>query len=247
MIQVHGGVGFGQIFGVVLVELGRLVRDLARRPALVAVFQPEQIQSDAAALELFVNIGIVRHLVDGLRGVDRKQPLRELLVRHALGQRPLQAAIRRPLQRGSHGVLGALTACGDLSLVEPQAVEPEDLTVIGHTGDLLADIYADSTTHIYIYRGAQRQRRDCSIPPEWMLNSSSRGAQSQAEYSLAVRSVRPELPFQQILVLIPLLSEVDPLPAVADLRQQAYFFMTLRTVFGFRSIFLSLSHFQTRL
>lgn len=34
------------------------------------------------------------------------------------------------------------------------------------------------------YRGAQRQRRDFSIPPEWMLNLSSHGAQSRAEYSL---------------------------------------------------------------
>ena len=29
-------------------------------------------------------------------------------------------------------------------------MEPEDLTVIGHTGDLLADIYARNLTHIYI-------------------------------------------------------------------------------------------------
>ena len=29
-------------------------------------------------------------------------------------------------------------------------MEPEDLTVIGHTGDLLVDIYARNLTHIYI-------------------------------------------------------------------------------------------------
>ena len=33
------------------------------------------------------------------------------------------------------------------------------------------------------YRSAQRRRRGCSIPPEWMLNLSGRGAQSGAEYS----------------------------------------------------------------
>ena len=33
------------------------------------------------------------------------------------------------------------------------------------------------------YRSAQRQRRECSIPPEWLLNLSGRGAQSHAEYS----------------------------------------------------------------
>ena len=33
------------------------------------------------------------------------------------------------------------------------------------------------------YRSAQRRRQGCSIPPEWMLNLSGRGAQSGAEYS----------------------------------------------------------------
>ena len=85
VIQVHGGVGLGQIVGVILVELGGLVRDLARRPALVAVLEPEQIQGDTAALELLVYVSIVRHLVDGLRGTGWEQPLRELLVRHFSG------------------------------------------------------------------------------------------------------------------------------------------------------------------
>ena len=34
------------------------------------------------------------------------------------------------------------------------------------------------------YRRAQRQRRGCSIPPEYLLNLSGRGAQSHAEYSI---------------------------------------------------------------
>ena len=39
-------------------------------------------------------------------------------------------------------------AC-DLGLVEAQAVEPENLKVIGHVGDLLVDIYAAIATHTY--------------------------------------------------------------------------------------------------
>ncbi len=185
MIQVHGGVGFCQIVGVILVELGGLVRDLARREALVAVFQPQQVQGDTAALELLVDIGVVRHLVDGLSAARREQPLRELLVRHSLRQRPFQVAVRRPLQRGCHGIPGTLAAGSALNLVEPQAVEPEDLAVIGHIGDLLADIYAAKRRISTFYRNAQCKRRACSIPPEWVLNSSGRGAQSHAEYSLA--------------------------------------------------------------
>lgn len=171
MIQMHGGVRFCLVLSVILVELGGLVRDLAHRVALVAVFQPQQVQGDTAAREFLVDIGVVRHLVDGLRATRREQTLRELLVGHLLRQRPLQAAVRRPLQRGCHGIPGALTAGCDLSLVEPQAVEPEDLTVIGHTGDLLADIYA-AENGAYLHftvvlnatgETAQSWRNGCSI------------------------------------------------------------------------------------
>ena len=34
-----------------------------------------------------------------------------------------------------------MAACGNLGFVVSQAVEPEDLTVVGHIDDLLADIY----------------------------------------------------------------------------------------------------------
>ena len=63
-----------------------------------------------------------------------------------------------------------LAACGNLSLVEPQAVKPEDLTVIGHVGDLLADIYAAKRRISTFYRmlnasgePAQSRRNGCSI------------------------------------------------------------------------------------
>lgn len=73
MVQVHGSVDLCQMVGIVLVELGGLVWNLARRPALVAVFQPQQVQRNTAALEFLVDVGVVRHLVDRLRGAGRKQ------------------------------------------------------------------------------------------------------------------------------------------------------------------------------
>lgn len=51
-------------------------------------------------------------------------------------------------------------------------MEPEDLTVIGHVGDLLVDIYVRSMTHIYILPR-------CSTPAVMLLNSAGKGAQSQ--------------------------------------------------------------------
>ena len=51
-------------------------------------------------------------------------------------------------------------------------MEPEDLTVIGHVGDLLEDIYVRSMTHIYILPL-------CSMLAAMLLNSAGKGAQSQ--------------------------------------------------------------------
>ena len=56
VVQVHGGVDLCQIVGIVLAELGGLVWNLARRPAPVAVFQPQQGQCNTAALEFLVDI-----------------------------------------------------------------------------------------------------------------------------------------------------------------------------------------------
>lgn len=51
-------------------------------------------------------------------------------------------------------------------------MEPEDLTVIGHVGDLLVDIYAVNTTHIYILS-------PCSTTAARLLTPAGMDAQSQ--------------------------------------------------------------------
>ena len=54
--------------------------------------------------------------------------------------------------------------------VPTRCIEPEDLTIIGHTGDLLADIYARNLTHIYILP-------QCSTTAARVLNSAGMDAQ----------------------------------------------------------------------
>ena len=49
-------------------------------------------------------------------------------------------------------------------------MEPEDLAVIGHTGDLLVDIYARNLTHIYILP-------QCSTTAARVLNPAEMDAQ----------------------------------------------------------------------
>ena len=56
VVQVHGSVDLYQIVGIILVELGGLVWNLTRRPALVVVFQSQQVQRNTAALEFLVDI-----------------------------------------------------------------------------------------------------------------------------------------------------------------------------------------------
>lgn len=51
-------------------------------------------------------------------------------------------------------------------------MEPEDLTVIGHVGDLLKDIFVRRMTHIYILPL-------CSTLAAMLLNPAGKGAQSQ--------------------------------------------------------------------
>ena len=50
---------------------------------------------------------------------------------------------------GRQSVPSAMAVCCDLSFVESQTVQPEDLTVIGHIGDH-SDTCARNLTHIHI-------------------------------------------------------------------------------------------------
>ena len=134
VVQVHGGIGLVEIVAVVLIELGRLVRNFAGRFALVAVFQPQQIQRHTAFLHFPVHIGVIRHLVRRFARSAGKKPFCQLPVGHFIRQRPLQAAVVCTLKRCGHGVAGAVQAGRNLGFVEPKAVKPEDLTVIGHNG-----------------------------------------------------------------------------------------------------------------
>ena len=56
------------------------------------------------------------------------------------------------------------------ALDEGKSMEPEDLAVIGHTGDLLVDIYARNLTHIYILP-------QCSTTAARVLNPAGMDAQ----------------------------------------------------------------------
>lgn len=64
-------------------------------------------------------------------------------------------------------------------------MEPEDLAVIGHTGDLLVDIYARNLTHIYILP-------QCSTTAARVLNPAGMDAQferSRCEISRGILTI----------------------------------------------------------
>ena len=136
VVQMHGGAVFGDVFAVVLVELRGLVRHIPGQPALLHVFQPEQVQRDALALHLPVHAFIVRHPVFRLARNARIQNPRQLLIRHVRRKRPAQPALRRSLQCIGNRVPGAAAARSDLRLVQPHTVQSQYLPVVGHTHDL---------------------------------------------------------------------------------------------------------------
>ena len=108
VVQMHRGIGLVEIVAIILVELRGLVRNFAGRFALVAVFQPQQIQRHTAFLHFPVHIGVIRHLVYRLAWSAGKQQICQLPVGHFIRQRPLQAAVACTLQRCGHGVAGTV-------------------------------------------------------------------------------------------------------------------------------------------
>ena len=63
VVQVHRRVGFNCVVTVMLFELRQLIRQFAFLSALLAVFEPQEIQRDAVFLQFLVNVLIVRHFV----------------------------------------------------------------------------------------------------------------------------------------------------------------------------------------
>ena len=63
VIHMHGSLGFMDIVGVVLVELGGLIWQFAAGAALRIVLLPQQAQCNTTFLHLLVDVLIVRHLV----------------------------------------------------------------------------------------------------------------------------------------------------------------------------------------
>ena len=108
VVQVHRGIGLVEIVAVVLIELGRLVRNFSGCFALVAVFKPQQIQCNTAFLHFLVHIGIVRHLVRRFARSAGKQQICQLFVGHFIRQRPLQTTVACTLKRCGYGVARAV-------------------------------------------------------------------------------------------------------------------------------------------
>lgn len=96
------------------------------------------------------------------------------------------------------------------------AMEPEDLTVIGHTGDLLVDIYARNLTHIYILP-------QCSTTAARVLNPAGMDAQFERLRCAISRGI---------------LSQNDFLRAAADAVHAAYPFHLIGSFECFGHAFL---------
>jgi hypothetical protein len=78
-----------------------------------------------------VHFFIVWHFVPG-GAAGRVEPGGQFLVAQGFRASPAQLLRNCPLQRGDHRLSGYTHAFGDLTVVDPQAAQPKDLSVVGH-------------------------------------------------------------------------------------------------------------------
>ena len=132
VIQVHRGLGFVDVLRVVLVELRGLVRKLAGCPALLAVLDPQQAQRDTAFLHFPMHALVVRHLILLADCRARIQPLGHFCFAQSLYGAPRQPKGFCSLERGNDCTSCTAARFRDPGVVDPKAMQPQDLFVIGH-------------------------------------------------------------------------------------------------------------------
>ena len=132
-VDVHGRLSFQHVVPVVFLELRELVRQQPLVAAFVAVLHPQQMQRHAWLGHFPVHPVVVRHGVHGRALALGEQLECQFLVAQALRTSPVQPLRRRALQDRNHGRPGDRRAFGDPAVVDPQAAQPQDLSVVGHS------------------------------------------------------------------------------------------------------------------
>lgn len=95
-----------------------------------------------------MNILVIRHFEDRFSRCGRKKQISKLFVRHAVRQRILKLSLLCQPKRLNDGSSRTTTCFGNLGSVEPEAIEPQNLTIIGHDDDLLCCIHAFACNNI---------------------------------------------------------------------------------------------------
>lgn len=103
----------------------------------------------------------------------------------------VQTALLRPTEDLYNGRPGATAALRDLRFVEPQTMQPEDLTVIGHISDLLVVFTLSRVTTFY------RQELHCTTGATKVYSVADDTVQFSATtlFNLSGRGVQPSAPY----------------------------------------------------
>ena len=99
---------------------------------MFSTFRLKRRKGHAAAGQLFGYLLKVRHPAQRymLLLLRKQQPLQVRICFHI--QRPGEIGCTGPLQDSCNGISGAAAALCDAPLADPLAVEPQDLTILGH-------------------------------------------------------------------------------------------------------------------
>ena len=182
-----------------LFELRQLIRELTFLAAFLAVFEPQEIQRDAAFLQFLVNVLVIRHFVFRICALTRKQQLRQFSVGQVFRQRIADTFFFGNIQYLNDRRSRTADALRYLGFVEPEVLQPQDLAVIGHIHDLLM-MYSRSrvSQHFTAFvLTVQSLRWDCSVSSDegvqfsasQLFNSCGRGVQFAATYSISLKIV----------------------------------------------------------
>ena len=132
VLQMHGGFRFVDIVCIILVELSGFVGQLSVLTALLAVFHPQQTQGDAALLHLTVYPLVVRHLILLPLCSGGIQLSGDFFCAAVLDLVPGKLLFCGPLKGCYDCTARTAATFRNAGVVDPQAVKPEDLLVVGH-------------------------------------------------------------------------------------------------------------------
>ena len=131
-IDMHGSTSFLLILLDVIAELGIHERFLTVSTAVLHVFCPQKLFADFIAEQLLVNVSGVKHPFIGCDLIWKNSSSSTASISFSSSSQEISNSLARFKTR-----LTVFLAVGNVLLIESQTTKLEDLSILGHSHDLL--------------------------------------------------------------------------------------------------------------